>query len=93
MESVIKELWYGNINPLESGLLRGREFHELQNCMVDCCNKIEKSLTDEQKKVFEKLMDTESDYACLAETAVFSYGFRLGAKMIMDIIYGENSSK
>ena len=44
-----------------------------------------KSMTDEQKEIFEKFDDCWSEYMSLAEAAIFEYAFRLGAQMMFEI--------
>ena len=47
---------------------------------------LEKSFTDEQKEIFEKFHDCWSEYASLAEAAIFEYAFKLGARIMVDIM-------
>lgn len=42
---------------------------------------LEKSFTDEQKKTFERFHDCWSEYASLAEAAIFEYAFKLGMQI------------
>ena len=46
---------------------------------------LEKSFTDEQKETFEKFHDCWSEYASLADAAIFEYAFRLGARFALEI--------
>jgi len=39
-----------------------------------------KTLSDEQRDIFERFDDCWSEYASLAEEAIFVYAFRLGRK-------------
>ena len=45
-----------------------------------------KSMTDEQKKIFEKYHDCWSKYASLAEAAIFEYAFRLGMQIAIETL-------
>ena len=49
-----------------------------------------KVLTEEQRDIFERFDDCWSEYASLAEEAIFVYAFRLGASMMLDILRKEN---
>ncbi len=93
MKSVINELWYGNINPNESGVFNTPEMKKTLDYIIRHSDELKKGLTEEQTELFEKLSDSENEFYSLAQATVFSCGFRLGAKMIMDILYGETSSK
>ena len=44
-----------------------------------------KTMTDEQKEIFEKFHDCWDEYISLAEAAIFEYAFRLGAKLMMEV--------
>ncbi|MBO5255986.1 MAG: hypothetical protein J6C42_00615 [Clostridia bacterium] len=46
---------------------------------------MEKTFTDEQKEIFEKFHDCWDEYVSLAETAIFEYAFRLGARLMMEV--------
>ena len=56
MESIIKELWHGNIIPQEDSRTNSPEMKELLSYMVRHHEALEKSLTDEQKEIFENYM-------------------------------------
>ena len=45
---------------------------------------LEKTLSDEQKEIFEKFHDCWSEYMSLAEKAIFVYAFKLGAKLMIE---------
>lgn len=82
----IKELWYGNINPQEDGIFNNSDFKELLGYTARHRTELEKSLTDKQKELLEKMMDTRNEYDSLAEAEVFEYGFRLGAMLMVHIL-------
>ena len=49
-----------------------------------------KTLSEEQRDIFERFDDCWSEYASLAEEAIFVYAFRLGAQMMLEILRKEN---
>ena len=67
MESIIKELWHGNIMPQEDSRTNSKEMKELLGYMARHHEDLEKSFTDEQKEIFEKFHDCWSEYMSLAE--------------------------
>ena len=85
MKSMIKELWHGNINPQEDSRNSSPEMKELMEYMARHHDELLKTMTDEQKKIFEKFDDCWSEYMSLAEAAIFEYAFRLGAQMMLEI--------
>ena len=47
---------------------------------------LEKSFSDEQKEIFEKFHDCWSEYASLAEEAIFAYAFKLGGRLMLETL-------
>ena len=85
MKSMIKELWHGNINPQEDSRNNSPEMKELMEYMARHRDDLRKSMTDEQKEIFEKFEDCWGEYASYAEEAIFEYAFRLGARLAIEI--------
>ena len=79
MESIIKELWHGNIIPQEDSRTNSKEMKELLGYMARHHEDLEKTFSDEQKETFEKFHDCWSEYMSLAEKAIFTYAFRLAS--------------
>ena len=86
MESIIKELWHGNITPQEDSRTNSEEMKELLSYMARHHEDLEKSFSDEQKAVFEKFHDCWSEYASLAEEAIFAYAFKLGGRLMLETL-------
>ena len=85
MKSIINELWHGNIIPQEDSRNNSPEMKELMEYMARHHDDLLKTMSDEQKEVFEKLDDCWSEYMSLAEAAIFEYAFRLGARLALEI--------
>ena len=47
---------------------------------------LEKTLTDEQKVIFEKFHDCWSEYMSLGEAAIFEYAFKLGMQIAIETL-------
>ena len=45
---------------------------------------LEKTFTEEQKEIFDKVHDCWSEYMSLAEAAIFEYAFKLGMQIAME---------
>lgn len=86
MNSVIKELWYGNIVPQSDSRNNSPEMKRLMEYIARHHDELLKTMTDEQKEVFEKFDACWSEYANLAEEAIFEYAFRLGMKMVVEML-------
>ena len=86
MKGIIEELWHGNIIPQEDSRINSKEMKELIGYISRHHEDLEKSMTDEQKMIFDKFHDCWSEYASLAEEAIFVYAFRLGTRMMVETL-------
>ncbi len=86
VKSVINELWCGNIVPQEDSRINSKEMKELLGFMARHHETLEKSFSNEQKEIFERFHDCWNEYMSLAEAAVFSYAFKLGAQIMLEIL-------
>ena len=86
MRETIEELWHGNIIPQEDSRTNSPEMKELLSYMARHHEDLEKSFTDEQKEIFEKFHDCWSEYASLAEEAIFAYAFKLGGRLMLETL-------
>ena len=79
--NIIKELWHGNIVPQDDARNNSPEMKQLMEYMARHHDDLQKSMTDEQKEIFEKFDDCWSEYTSLAEEAIFCYAFKLGMRI------------
>ena len=84
MKSIIGELWYGNIVPQEDGRTNTKEMKELLSYIIRHSADLDKTFTDDQKEIFQKLHDCWNEYMSLAEAAVFECGFKLGMQIAIE---------
>ena len=81
MCKTIEKLWHGNISPQTDSRNNSPEMKQLMEYMARHHDDLLKSLNNEQKETFEKFEDCWSEYMSLAEKAIFTYAFKLGAKL------------
>ena len=86
MKNMIKELWHGNICPQTDSRNNSPEMKELMEYMARHHDDLLKTLNDEQKAIFEKFDDCWSEYSSYAEEAIFTYAFKLGAKLVYEAL-------
>lgn len=86
VKSIINEIWRGNIVPQEDSRINSKEMKELLGFMARHHETLEKSFSNEQKEIFEKFHDCWNEYMSLAESAVFSYAFKLGAQIMLETL-------
>ena len=86
MKKMIDELWYGNVSPQDDASNNTEEMKELMNYIARHQEELMATLTDEQKAIFEKFDGCWSEYSSKAEKAIFSYVFKLGAKLMFETL-------
>lgn len=80
----ISELWYGNIHPFEQCTCGDKRVKELMKLAARNHEELEKSLTEKQKEILEKLEECLNEMHDYAEQDAFSYGFRLGVRLMAE---------
>ena len=86
MKSIIEELWYGNICPQEDGISNSPEFKELVGYISRHRIELEATMSDEQKRILNKMMDCRNEIDCLTEAKIFANGLKLGAKLMFEML-------
>lgn len=86
MKGTLEELWHGNVSPQEDSRNNTPEMKQLMEYMARHHDDLLKSMNEEQKDIFERFDDCWSEYASLAEEAIFVYAFRLGAKTMLEVM-------
>lgn len=80
----ISELWYGNIHPFEQCTYGDKRVKEMMKLAARNHEELEKSLTEKQKEILEKLEECLNEMHDYAEQDAFSYGFRLGLRLMAE---------
>ena len=84
MDITLHDLWHGNINPSEDSRQNTPEMKQLLEYISRHNDDLRKSMTDEQKEIFEKFHDCWDEYATLSEEAIFCYAFKLGMRIAVE---------
>ena len=84
--NVLNELWHGNICPQTDSRKNSLEMKELMEYMVRHHDDLLKTMTNEQKEIFEKFDDCWSEYTSYAEEAIFTYAFKLGMQIAIETL-------
>ena len=86
MRSILQELWHGNICPQTDSRSNSPEIKQLMEYMARHHDDLLKTMTDEQKEIFEKFNDCWSEYSSYAEEAIFEYAFKLGMQIAIQTL-------
>ena len=80
--TILENLWYGNIRPVEEFLEGNAEYKNLLRLVGKNRENFEATLSPEQAELFEKYDSAVKEMNATAEIQAFSYGFRLGARLM-----------
>ena len=74
MESIIEELFYGNIIPSERSFRKVGEYAHVLQLVTRNEEKLTQTLTEAQKETFEKFKDGTSELNGITEVTAFTLG-------------------
>ena len=89
MKKIVDDLWYGNVDPSVSCREMTEETRSLMEYIARHHDDLQATFTDDQKKLFEKFDDCCVEMAGINERKIFSFAFRLGAKLAIEIMETE----
>ena len=92
MKSFIEELYYGNIDPQNSGFEDDESVQRELRMISDNEDWLTEHLTGEEKKRFLDYADAWTAYNGDATLDGFITGFRLGARFVMDTFLSDEAS-
>ena len=74
------------ITPNDRSIKRGGRFDNLLKLSNRNEEELVSTLTDKQKETFEKYKDCNREISEISEREIFLNGFRLGARIIIDVV-------
>ena len=83
---ILEELWYGNIEPTEYDTCPCAEYKEALQLISRNEEKLQATMTDEQKELFEKYTDCVRENQVITDCLIFQNGFKLGARMMLEVM-------
>lgn len=86
MNSILEELWYGNIIPMEHSVGRKSQVKDLISLMGKNRDALETILTDSQKELLIKYDDVVNEMYGNIEKEAFFYGFSLGGRIMIEVL-------
>ena len=93
MESIIAELFYGNITPSERSYRKTREYAHILQLFTRNEEKLTETLTKAQKETLEKFNDGTSEISSMTEVSAFTLGFKLGLRLTAEAFIGGDSDQ
>ena len=84
--NTIQDLYYGRISPYEMSISTTPEYQKLKALADRNEDLLKETLSDEQKKLLEKLTECITDISSISERDMFIAGFKLGMKVMVDVM-------
>lgn len=82
---ILEDLWGGKVNLHEKGFPSEQYARAMQR-LTSCGENLLGVLDDEKRKMFEEYVDDQLEVSIIADCASFIDGFRLGAKIMLDVL-------
>ena len=84
MQSIIEELYYGNVLPFERRMPKSDEYSHIMKLLTRNEEELLKTLTEAQKETFEKFKANAAEVNGIDEATTFAIGFKLGVRLIAE---------
>ena len=86
--NVLEEFWYGNLDPAEYDANPSKEYKELVQLNSKNEEKLLATMTEEQKDLFSRYTDCVREYQAMAACLLFQNSFRLGGRIMLEVMRG-----
>ena len=83
---LLDRLWRGDISPTERYIRPDSEYKRKSKEFCDVAERLREQLSPERKQLWDDIDRLRADMTMLSEEDIFIYGFRLGARMILDVV-------
>ena len=87
---VLKELYYGNISPNERTIAKGSKYESVLNVLARDEALLSDLLSGAELDLFNEYGDAQAELNSITAVENFVYGFRLGAKVGLEIVKNED---
>ena len=91
MKNIIKELYYGNIDPQARGFKNGSYLKKQMTILSESEAMLTDRLTGDEKKAFLSFVNASDIILGESELDSFIVGFRLGARLIFDTFVNDDT--
>ena len=86
--NILEEFWYGYLEPAEYDTSSSQEYKELLQLISRNEEKLLETMTEEQKELFFRYTDCVREFQTMAECLLFQNSFRLGGRMMLEVMRG-----
>ncbi|MBR5342911.1 MAG: hypothetical protein IK149_03330 [Oscillospiraceae bacterium] len=83
---ILEDLYLGDIRPNERGFKRNSQYAKALDELVKVGDALTEGLNENQKELLEDYMTAQREVTVLTDCETFLYAFRLGAKIMLDVL-------
>ena len=83
---ILEEFWHGNIEPTDFDPFSCDEYKDLLQLVSRNEDRIWKTLTEEQKNLFNHYLLCTSEFHAVSDRLLFQNSFKLGARMMLEVM-------
>ncbi len=83
---ILEDLYVGDVRPNERFFKRNSQYAKALDEVVNVGDALTAKLNENEKKLFEDFMDAQREVNVLTDCETFCYAFKLGAKIMMDVL-------
>lgn len=84
MESILEELFYGNINPDTQYFTKQSEFGRAMKVLTEREDELTSALNDTEKEILQHFINAQLEVNSLTAKTKFLYGFKLGSQIMLE---------
>ena len=85
--TVLEDLWYGNIRPIENFIEGNVEYKGLLRLVSKNREVLESELSPKELELLEKYNLSVNEMNSISETSAFQCGFVLATRMVLECIF------
>lgn len=89
---ILEELWRNDLQ-IERPLLHNRQYSEALSRSSDCEKALEETFDEKQQELFEAYLKSRDDLTVVTDCETYITGFKLGAKIMIDVLTKSEVSK
>ena len=83
---ILENLYLGDVHPSERSFKKDTQYSRALNEAVKAGDVLLGTLTEKQKEQFEAYMTAQREVNVLTDCETFCYAFKLGARIMLDIL-------
>jgi len=92
MKSILEELYRGNLNPEERMIPTDPEYRLLNRKLSDLMVEAKQRFSEDDFKTLEEILDLNGETSSMVASEAFVQGFRMGALMMVEVLWGEGKA-